>query len=275
MDDVRRITLRDEVVIAWRIARLRLRGQISYRSSFWMQLFGNFLVNAAEILVLFVMFSHFDRLGGWSLGEVALLHGLAMLAFSIGETLTTGIGTVASQIRLGEFDRTLLRPVNSWIISAVNEVSLRHLGQTIQGAIILAYAVAVLEVRWSIDKIAVAVLAVLLGIALYAALFTVEAILSFWTVNGVEAVNAFTYGGSDLTQYPMHIYQGWMRVFFIWIIPAGFVSYYPALYILDRPDPLGGPWWMVLLGPVVVAVFCAIVGWGWQQAIRHYRSTGS
>ncbi len=269
------ITLREELHIALKVAGIRLRGQMTYRASFWMQIFGNFLIHAAEILALFAMFYRFDTLGGWTLGEVALLHGMSMICFSLADLLTVGMDNVAPQIRSGEFDRILTRPLGSWLNAATSDFSLRHLGQCVQGLLVIAFALTQVEIAWSIDKVLLVPLTLATGIALFMALFTIEAILSFWTVNGVEAINAFTYGGSDLAQFPMHIFGRTMRLLFMWVIPVAFVTYYPALYLLDKPDPLGMPDWFVLLGPVIVTFFCLLVAWGWRQGIRHYRSTGS
>ncbi len=269
------ITLSEELGIALRIAGIRLRGQMAYRASFWMQLFGNFITHAAEGLALFAMFYRFDTLGGWTLGEVALLHGISMITFSIADSLTVGMDSVAPQIRSGEFDRVLTRPMGSWMNAATSEFSLRHLGAALQGVLVLAFAMTQVDINWSIDKALLVPAVFISGIALFMALFTIEAIFSFWTVNGVEAINAFTYGGSDLAQFPMHIFNRGLRFVFFWIVPVGFITYYPALYLLDKPDPLGMPGWFVLLGPVITMAFCAIVAWGWNQGIRHYRSTGS
>lgn len=269
------ITFIDELRISARIVSIRIRGQMAYRGSFVLQIFANFLINAAEVFALFAMFYQFDSLGGWSLGEVAMLHGMSMIAFGLGDLLTVGMDYVAPQIRSGDFDRVLTRPMSSWMNAVTSEVNLRHLGQLLQGTLVLAFAFTRVDIAWSADKALVFTFAMLSGIALFMALFTVEAIFSFWTVNGVEAINAFTYGGSDLAQFPMHVFGRTLRILFIWIIPVAFVTYFPALYVLEKSDPLGTPEWFVFLGPVFSALFCLLVAWGWQQGIRHYRSTGS
>lgn len=269
------MTLGQELRVALRIAGIRLRGQMAYRGSFWMQIISNFVIHFAEVLALFAMFYRFDDMGGWTLGEVAFLHGISMLAFSIGDTIAVGLDSVPEQIRQGEFDRVLIRPLSSWIQTIVSEVSLRHAGQLVQGVLILAVSFSMVDIIWTIGRVLVLVIAIVTGIALYIALFTLVAILSFWTVNSIEAVNAFTYGGSDLAQFPLHIFDRWMRNLFMFVIPVAFTAYYPALYILDKVDPLGMPDWFMFIGPFVIALFCLIVSRAWQQGIRHYRSTGS
>lgn len=267
--------LSSDIGVAARIAALRLRGQMQYRSSFLMQIFGNFIVNFVEVLVTWSLFQHFDNLGGWTLEEVIFLHGLSMVMFSLGDTISNGVQTVPTLIREGNFDRTLVRPMSVYVQSVVNEVSLRHIGMLLQGLLLLGIGVVSVSIDWTIPKIAYMLVVIVSGAAFFMALFTIEAILSFWTVNSIEAVNAFTYGGSDLGQYPLHIFQRGMRFLFLWIIPIGFLCYYPALYFLDKSDPLGFPRIASFASPLAAILFCWVISRGWSFAIRHYTSTGS
>ena len=53
-----------------------------------------------------------------------------------------------------------------------------------------------------------------------------------------------------------------------------FVCYFPALYILDKPDGLG-PSFLRFVSPLVALVAAVAAGTIWRLAVRHYRSTGS
>ena len=266
---------RGDVAIALRIALLRVRGQMQYRGSFWMQIIGNFFVNVVEVLVTWSLFQHFDNLGGWSLEEVILLHGLSMVAFSLGDTLSNGVQSVPQMIREGTFDRNLVRPMSVYLQSAVSEVSVRHFGHLAQGLVLLAVGLYAAPIEWTTGRLLYLPVIVASGALFFAALFTVEAILAFWTVNGIEAVNAFTYGGSDLGQYPLHIFRRGLRLLFLWVIPIGFMTYYPALYLLDRTDPLGLPRLASFVAPLAAVLFCFVIRFGWGAALRRYTSTGS
>ncbi len=266
---------RSDLGIALRIAALRLRGQMQYRFSFWMQIVGNFFINAVEVLVTWSLFQHFDNLGGWTFEEVLLLHGLAMVMFALGDTISNGVQSVPEMIRDGTFDRTLVRPMSVFLQSLVTEVSLRHLGHLTQGVILLGIALNVAPIEWSAGRIVWLPVVIISGAFFFIALFTVEAILAFWTVNGIEAVNAFTYGGSDFGQYPLSIFRRGMRFLFLWIVPIGFLTYYPALYLLDRDDPLGLPRTASFASPLAALLFCFVVRLGWRAALRRYTSTGS
>ncbi len=261
--------------MALRIALLRARGQMQYRGSFWMQIIGNFFVNVAEVLVTWSLFQHFDNLGGWSLEEVILLHGLAMVTFSLGDTFSNGVQSVPQMIREGTFDRNLVRPMSVYLQSVVSDVSLRHFGHLSQGLVLLGIGLAIAPIEWSAGRIAYLPVIIASGTLFFTALFTVEAILAFWTVNGIETVNAFTYGGSDLGQYPLHIFRRGLRFLFLWLIPIGFIIYYPALYLLDRSDPLGLPRVASFMAPLAALLFAFVIRFGWRAALRRYTSTGS
>jgi ABC-2 type transport system permease protein len=267
--------LRQDLAVAWRIALLRVRGQMQYRMSFWMQIAGNLVINSSEVLIFWAVFQHFESLGGWSLEEVILLFGLSMVMFSVGDTISDGVQNVPALIRDGNFDRVLVRPMSTYVQSMVNEVSMRHFGMLAQGITLLTIGIVAVDADWSVSKALYLVVVIAAGAAVFTALFTVEAILSFWTVNSIEAINAFTYGGSDLGQYPLNIFDRGLRYLFLFVVPVGFLTYYPALYLLDKDDPLGFPRIASFASPVAALLFCLAVSWGWSFAIRHYRSTGS
>jgi ABC-2 type transport system permease protein len=87
-------------------------------------------------------------------------------------------------------------------------------------------------------------------------------------------VNAFTYGGNFLSQYPVTIFGRWLRGLVIFVIPIAFVAYFPALYVLDRDDELGLPGWLRFASPAVAVAVAFAARLVWENAVRHYRSAG-
>ena len=113
------------------------------------------------------------------------------------------------------------------------------------------------------------------GALIFGAIWVVGASFTFATVDGREAMNAFTYGGGFAAQYPVTIFERWFRQLFCYVLPIAFVSWFPALYVLDRYDPLGLPEWMRFTSPVVAVVAVAVAATCWKAVVRRYRSTGS
>jgi ABC-2 type transport system permease protein len=54
-----------------------------------------------------------------------------------------------------------------------------------------------------------------------------------------------------------------------------FVCYFPALYVLDKEDPLGFPRGFQFASPLVAVAAAIAAGVVWTFAVRRYRSVGS
>jgi ABC-2 type transport system permease protein len=228
-------------------------------------------------LSLALIFQKFENLGGWSLPEVAFLYGMVEMAFGLMDLIFSGFDPshFGQQVRLGTFDQILLRPVNTTLQIFGSQFLLRRLGRILQGALIFSYALIWLEIEWTLIKV-IYLPFILLGlICFFGGLFVIGSTITFWTIQSIEVVNIFTYGGSEMMAYPMHIYQQWMRQFFTYIIPAIFLNYYPALYILDKPDPFNFPPIASFLSPFVGVGILLLAFRFWGFGIRNYQSTGT
>lgn len=71
----------------------RIRAQMQYKVSFWMELVGFGLVTGLEFAAVAILFARFRAIGGWGIAEVALLYGLASVAFGIAEMASRGLNS--------------------------------------------------------------------------------------------------------------------------------------------------------------------------------------
>lgn len=258
-----------------RLVAAQVRSQLQYRASFALQVLGQFLANLVGFVALLLLFHRFDNLAGWSRAEVAFLYGLGGLAFGLSDMLAGGFDRLSIAIQTGTFDRVLTRPVGVFAQVLASDFQLRRLGRMAQGALVLGLSIAWLEVAWTPTKVLVLLSAIVSGVAIFGAIWVIGAALTFWTVQTSEVTNVFTYGGEELVSYPMSVYGEGTRRFFTFVVPLAFVTYLPALYILDRPDPLGLPLALQFCSPLVAAVFFLVARGAWSLGVRHYQSTGS
>jgi ABC-2 type transport system permease protein len=183
--------------------------------------------------------------------------------------------TFGPLVQRGTLDQLLLRPVNVTFQVLGSAFLFRRFGKIAQGIVIFCIALSMTTVDWTLAKIVYLPVVFISQVAFFGGLFIIGSTSTFWTVQRVEAINIFTYGGSEMMSYPMHIYAKWMRRFFTAIVPMIFLNYYPALYFLDKPDPLNGPAWAPFLAPVAgVGMLAAALGF-WRFGLRHYASTGT
>jgi ABC-2 type transport system permease protein len=257
------------------LLRAQVRSQVQYRVSFALDVLSTMLVTGVEFAAFALVTLRFGGIGGWTLGEVALLYGLAEFAFGLMDLIFGGFDApnVSKHVRSGTFDQFLLRPVSLTLQVFGSEFTLRRLGRIALGAVILGYAVASSPVAWTPDKALLMALCTLGMVLYFGGLFMVGGALTFWSVDNLQAMNMLTYGGSQLISYPVSIYPPLLRDFFTFILPAAFLSYYPMLYILNKPSSLGA--WSAWVSPVAGALIFAAGYTFWRVGVRHYQGTGS
>lgn len=254
---------------------LSFRGQMQYRASFIMLSFSIFLGSSLEFLGIWALFDRFGQLKTWTLAEVALFYGIVNMSMSIAKAVSRGFDHFSNTIRQGDFDRLLLRPRSTVIQLLGQELQLMRIGHFLQGLAVLCYAAYILDVAWTPAKLVLLTSAIIGGASIFGGLFVLRATLCFWTTEGLELLNAVSYGGQETARYPLSIYKKWFRSLFTYVIPLACISYYPALAILNKPDLLGSPTWFHWLSPSIGFLFFFFTLQLWNIGIRHYRSTGS
>lgn len=259
-----------------RLIGARIRAQMQYRLSFWLELLGFALVTGLEFVALVILVGRFGAVAGWRVEELALLYGLSSLALSLAEMGARGFDAPFERLIVqGGFDGVLARPLGAFFQILASEFQLRRLGRTLQALLILAYALPRLPIVWTPDRLLLLPVTLLSGIAIYAALIVIGATVTFWTIKTPEVINIFLFGGEQLSRYPLSIYQEWLRAIFLFLIPVGFANYPAALYLLGRPDPGGLPAWAAWCAPLAAAAFLAAALRFWRLGVSRYTSTGS
>jgi len=263
------------LALYWRYVQVSIRSQMQYRASFLMMTAATFLTSSLEFLATWVLFDRFGSLGGWTLSEAAVLYGMVNIAFALAEGGARGFDEFAIMVRGGGFDRLLLRPRDTALQVAGQQVQLLRAGRLLQGLLVLMWGASSLAVRWTLARALLCLFAIAGGAALFAGLLVLQATFAFWSTESLEVFNTVTYGGVETTQYPLSIYKREFRWFFTYVVPLATVSYFPAVAILGRVDPLGSAPIFQCLSPAFGWLFLALCLQIWKIGVRHYHSTGS
>ena len=257
-----------------RLVGARIRSQLAYRVSAALQLVGAGLVTAVDFVAIAVIFANVPELGEWRLGEVALLYALATISFALTDIAIGHLDLFPQMIREGTFDQILVRPLPSLFQVVASDFSVRRVGKLLQGLAVLVYALTSVDVDWTLGRALAIPIAVVAGAVIYGAIWVALATVAFWIVDAIELVNAFTYGGSFLSQYPIGIFARWLRGLVVFVVPLAFVAYFPALYVLGKEDELGLPEALQYASPVVAVAAALVASAVWRNAVHHYRSAG-
>ncbi|GLX01720.1 ABC-2 family transporter protein [Microtetraspora sp. NBRC 16547] len=261
--------MRVYLLLIWTWTRAAAR----YPASFTLMTIGGCVAAGLDVAVIWIIFHNTTTLGGFDLPEVMFLYGSAGLSFSVADLLFGNADRISQHIKAGTFDGMLIRPVGTFVQVAADRFTPHRAGRALQAAVVLAVALARLDVpatrAWMIPVMVVS------GIVISTSIWALGGAAQFLLTDAPEVANAFTYGGATLTQYPLSVYGADLVRGVTYVLPLAFVNWQPGLFVLDRDDPLGLPYWLRFLSPAAAAALALVAVYAWRSGVRRYRSTGS
>jgi ABC-2 type transport system permease protein len=266
----------DATLAAYRhLVSAQVRSQTQYRASFVADVIGSVMFGVFDVASVVVLFRVTPALGGFGFAEVFLMTALAACGFAAADLVVGNVERLRHYVRTGLFDALLVRPLSSLAQLAAMDVATRRVGRLAFGVVMVVVAAAYAPVPLTAAGLTLLVLTPISGAMIFGAIFVATATVAFWWIESGEIANGLTYGGLAFTQHPITIYGALFRRLFAYGIGFAFVAYYPALALLDRPDPLGAPRLLGYASPVVAVAAVIVAALMWRTGVRHYRSTGS
>ena len=249
---------------------LHLKSQMQYKVSFFLTIFGQFITSFTAFFGVQFMFTRFNAVEGFTYEQALLCFAIVVMAFSLAEMAGGGFAVFPRMLGNGVFDRALVRPRNVFLQILIPNMDFTRLGLLAQAVVVLCLAVPNSGVLWTWDKIVTLCLMILCGSGVFFALFLIYAACAFFTVEGLEFFNFFTYGGRQFGRYPFSVYGKNVLMFLTFVIPMALFQYYPLLYLLDRER---SPFYMFM--PLLGLLFL-IPGYAFFRfGLHRYKSTGS
>ena len=136
----------DAVRLYCRYVGVSLRAQMQDKTSFWMMSFAQLLASGSAFIGMWVLFTRFGSLRGWSMAEVALFYGVINVAFAFADSFGRGFDIFSNMVKGGDFDRVLLRPRSLALQIGAQELLLTRIGRFTQAGLVLGWALHTLPV---------------------------------------------------------------------------------------------------------------------------------
>jgi ABC-2 type transport system permease protein len=255
------------------ISRLWVRASLEYRVSFWTMAVGGAFATGIDFIGVWVMFSHLNEYGGFSLREMGFLYGTSQLGIGLADLVVGNVERIGQQVRLGRLDAMMTKPVPLLVQVCADEFALRRVSRIAQALAVLGWASWTVD--WTPTKVLVLVAMSLCGGVIFFGVFVSFSCIQFWTADASEFANAFTYGGATLLSYPLTVFPRQIVLSLTFLLPLAFANWYPSLYILGRSDSSFLPSWFELASPIAAVAMIAVTVTAWRAGVRHYTSTGS
>ena len=248
---------------------IHVRSAMTYRASFFLSCLGHLLITTNVFLSVVFLLDRFDSIGGYTLPQLSLCYAVILAGTSLAECFARGIDAFGRILSEAQFDRIMLRPRPLLFQVLCQDMKPTMFARVLQAAGMLVWAIGSGAVAWTPFKALVLVLMILCGAGVFFGVYLINACVTFFTLEHIEALNIFMDGPREYGKYPFGIYGKPVLLVLTFLVPLALVQHWPLQYIFDR-----GPAWYGLL-PIVSLVFLIPCGLLWRLGVRHYRSTGS
>lgn len=246
-----------------------LKEVLIYRLDCIAGMISQIVTQLVSIIFVWITFQNTDKLAGWTFEQSLLLYGIMLISIGIVDLCFDSLYDIGPKyIREGDFDKILLRPVHPLISIIGESKAFTAFGYLGLGLFITISMLVKLAIPITFVLILKIIFFSIIGAAIIGAINTIFSIASFWTYKSNEVIWTF-YRMYTFTQYPIDIYNGFIKFLITYILPFAFVAYYPTM------NYLGMDKYMIWLSPVIAIVLWIVAVNIWNWALKKYRSTGS
>ncbi len=247
-----------------------LKIKMQYKADTFISTFAMALVGISGIFIYYIIFNSINDLANLSYYEVMLMYSLYLIITSPANILLSNMWNLKNHLLEGTFVKYLLRPVNTLFYFVFETFDIRGIVNMIIGIICFVYSALQLQLTLNAASVIFLLIMIISGSVITGNLTILGATTGFWIMNS-HFVNMFVSKLLDFTKYPLSIYTIALRIFFTFILPIGYVAFYPADFIFN-----GGEFNIVyVISPALAVLFTVIMLKLWNFGIKRYSGTGS
>lgn len=256
--------IKSELRMSWEYIKGNIASAAELRVSFIMQVVGMMINNTSLLAIWIFFFAAFGNINGWSGKEVIALQGFVAVAYGITFSFFSGASELPIAINNGTFDSILLTPRNLYlrILTIVTRTS--ALGDTLYGLILLViYSVLA---HLTIAQFGLLALLLIPATLIITNFLLTTSCIGFFIPDSEElSKNAFElmFGPS---LYPSGVYQGTMRIFFLFILPSIAIAGLPIEAVRNLN------FFNILLVWLLAGVWSLVTYFVLKQGIKRYES---
>lgn len=217
----------------------------------------------------------FGSIAGWGYGQLAFLYGISVISHALSMIFFVQGWFMGGYVIYGDFDRYLLRPMSVLYQFCFTKFNLVGLTDLIPGICVFVYGCTAIDFIWTFTN-AIQIIVMLAGATLIrGGVYLIIGCSSFWT----KSFNDFGGYTQELfdktTMYPISMYPEGFQFVLTYLLPIGWVSFYPTAELLGIPNgrfAWSGTLWLTL-GIGVLVFFVA--AWVFRFGLRRYESSGN
>ncbi len=247
-----------------------IKSKMSYREDFIISMIGMVATSIAGAAAFWLVFQSFPSINGWNFYEMMFLYGFSLIAATPAQCFFDNNWNLRLQVYSGDFIKYCFRPINLFFYYMSEVFDIKGLGQFCFGIVAVVYAWIKLSLPFYWYTILLLLVAVFSASLFVIAILNLAASACFWIINSFFVLS-LSNTLRDYAKYPITIFGSFLRTLFTFVIPIGFMAFYPSEIFL-RPESVG---WIVWITPVYGIMFFYISYKVWMKGAMSYNGTGS
>lgn len=244
--------------------------RMQYRADFIISTIGMVALNITGFLTIWVIFKSIPDLAGWSYEELLFMYGFSLLALTPMQIFFDNIWSLWIHVLDGTFIKYYFRPLNMLFYFVSEVFDIKGLNQLIIAITIIVFASIKLAIKWTFVKVALFIALFFSSSLIMISLMILAASSAFWTLNSFAVLN-LVFKFKDFSRYPLTIFNSFFKFLFTFIIPIGFIAYYP-LQLFLKPDQASI---LIFFSPIAGILLFVLAGFVWKIGVESYTGTGS
>ena len=263
-------TIGEYIRLYFLIEALYIKGRMQYRLDFIISSIGMFVSSLATLGIFWVIFDNVPNIAGWTLMEMVFIYAFYMIAISPMQILFDHAWQLRFHVQQGSFIKYYFRPLNMMFYYMSEMFDIKGLTQLAAGIILLVYSSIQLNIDWTVPRFALLLMTAFSAALVQISIIVAASCATFWVMDSYPVLG-LAWKLREFSPYPMTIFDGAFRFTFTYLIPIGFVAFYPSQLFL-RPEEVSP---LIYFSPIIGIGLFAITYWIWTKGVNSYTGTGA
>ncbi|MCW2950622.1 MAG: transporter permease [Thermoleophilia bacterium] len=252
------------------LMRSALLEDLQYRSNFWLYLVNAVVELALSVVTLGIVYGHVDAINGWTKHDLYVVLGSFFLLQTVVQGLVhPSVVQLVQDIRTGNFDHRLLKPVDAQLVSLVQRVDIWRGVGAVLGLGLTCLGLAGSGEWPTAAQVAAWAVMLLAGATIAASFWSLVSSVTFWTVQG-EGILWTLDDMYEHVRWPLGIFPPALRLVLSTLFPLGLAVTVPAAALTGRLD-----WQLAASSIALSLLFAAAARGAWLLAVRRYEGASA
>lgn len=252
------------------ILKQDIKTKLSYNKDFVISIVGILLTNIAGFVEFWVIFNNFPSIKGWSYYELIFMYAFSLLAITPSQCFFENNWNLINNVYSGDFIKYCLKPVNIFFYYISETFEIKGIAQFFMGIVLLVFSWMKLGIEFNILILIVFFINWITASIFMISIMTLASSTGFYFLNS-DILMTLVFKFKDYARYPIPIYGSVLKFIFTFILPIGFLAYYPSLPLL-RKNEISFVSYMAPFCALILLYFTYRI---WMKGALSYDGTGN